>query len=158
MANWGEVAKADPELTEFGRALIEQFGIAFLATVRKDGSPRIHPVCPMIIQDQLLVGITATSAKRRDLCRDGRYVLHALPGPNDAEFFVRGHAVQINNADTLAVINMIVSANALATQVDIFFELDIELAYLTVYAVCENLGQPVLKSTRRHWPKAFPCL
>src|SRR2546427_3776074 len=133
MTSWGEVAKVDPELTEFGRELFEEFGIAFLATVRKDGGPRIHPVCPIVVQGHLFVGILATSPKRYDLCRDGRYVLHALPGPNDAEFFIRGHAVQVDNPDTLAMIAAALADNVISTQQDVPFELNIELAYLAVH-------------------------
>jgi len=152
MASWGEVAKADPELVEFGRELFEQFGIAFLATVRKDGGPRIHPVCPMIVQGHLIVGVTITSPKRFDLCDDGRYALHALPGPNDAEFFVRGHAVQVNNPDIQAMVAAAIASNGISTREDTLFELDIELAYLVVYELCENLGQTVLEPIRRQWP------
>ena len=148
MTSWGEVAKADPELTRFGHELFEQFGIAFLATVRKGGGPRLHPVCPMILQGHLFVSITATSWKKHDLCRDGRYVLHALPGPNDAEFFVRGHALQLHDADPSAIVT-----SDIAIGKDILFELDIELASLTVYELCENLDQTSLKPIRRQWSK-----
>ena len=153
MASWGEVAKDDPELTEFGHQLFKQFGIAFLATVRKDGGPRIHPVCPVIVQGYLFVGILAISPKRQDLCRDGRCILHALPGPNDAEFFIRGHALQVHHPDTLAMVSAVVADNMISTGEDILFELDIELAYLAAYEVCENLDQASLKRTRRQWPK-----
>ena len=152
MASWGEVAKGEPELTKFGHQLFEQFGIAFLATVRKDGGPRIHPVCPLIVQERLFVGIMAISPKRLDLCRDGRYVLHALPGPNDAEFFVRGHALPVHQPDILDMVSSAVADNVTSTG-DIFFEFDIELAYLAVYEVCENRDQTSLKQIRRQWPK-----
>lgn len=32
----------------------------------------------------------ATSPKYRDLQRDGRYLIHAMPGPDDTEFQVAG--------------------------------------------------------------------
>jgi hypothetical protein len=74
MVTWKEFAVAAPELARAGRALIHQFqvGLAFLATVRKDGGPRLHPVCPVFSEDRLFVLITAESPKRRDLLRDGR--------------------------------------------------------------------------------------
>ncbi|HJT58451.1 MAG TPA: hypothetical protein VJ761_18235 [Ktedonobacteraceae bacterium] len=157
MASWGEVAKADCELVEFGRELFEQFGIAFLGTVRKDGGPRIHPVCPMIVQGHLIVGIAITSPKRFDLCNNGRYVLHALPGPNDAEFFVRGHAVQVNNPDIQAIVAAVVANAGVAIREDTLFELDIELAHLVVYELCENPGQAGLVPRRRQWKSFSPC-
>ena len=50
MVTWKEFAGAQPELAETGRSLLLQFGVglAFLATVRKDGAPRLHPVCPVL--------------------------------------------------------------------------------------------------------------
>ena len=44
MVTWNELAAAEPELAETGRSLLCQFGVglAFLATVRKDGAPN-HP-------------------------------------------------------------------------------------------------------------------
>jgi hypothetical protein len=152
MTSWGEVARADPELTSFGHELFEQFGIAFLATVRKDGGPRLHPVCPMILQGHLFVSITATSRKMHDLSRDGRYILHALPGSNDAEFFVRGHALQVDDPDTLSLVASDLADSTISMGRDVLFELDIELASLTVYEVCENLDQVSLKPIRRQWP------
>jgi hypothetical protein len=48
MVTWHEFVVAEPELAEAGRSLLFQFGVglAFLATVRKDGAPRLHPRAP----------------------------------------------------------------------------------------------------------------
>ncbi len=45
---WGEFEQAQPGLAEAGGALLYQFGVglALLATVRRDGGPRVHPMCP----------------------------------------------------------------------------------------------------------------
>ena len=50
MITWRELAAAEPERAEAGGSLLSQFdvGLAFLATVRKDGAPRLHPVCPVL--------------------------------------------------------------------------------------------------------------
>jgi hypothetical protein len=47
MATWSEFSRSAPEIAELGRKQLLQFGLglAFLATVRKDGGPRLHPVC-----------------------------------------------------------------------------------------------------------------
>jgi hypothetical protein len=42
---WADLASSDPELAEAGAARPSR-GFAFLATTRRDGSPRIHPVSP----------------------------------------------------------------------------------------------------------------
>ena len=63
MVTWKEFAAAQPDLAEAGRSLLFQFkvGLAFLATVRKDGAPRLHPVCPVVSNDRLFVLVTPTS-------------------------------------------------------------------------------------------------
>jgi hypothetical protein len=47
MVTWHEFAAAEPELAEAGRWLLFQVGVglAFLATVRKDGAPRGGKTC-----------------------------------------------------------------------------------------------------------------
>ena len=54
--SWAEFARARPDLAEAGRRLLYQFGVGlgFLATVRPDGSPRLHPMCPLVTEDALV--------------------------------------------------------------------------------------------------------
>lgn len=82
MASWRELAEARPDLVEAGYELFYQFGVglAYLATVRSDGGPRLHPMCP-IIDDEGLYGLLIPSPKRDDLKRDGRYAMHSYPFP-----------------------------------------------------------------------------
>lgn len=153
MAGWGEVAKVEPELMQHGYELFQLFGIAFLATIRQDGGPRLHPVCPFCVEERLFVGIAPESRKRRDLSRDGRYALHALPGPNDMEFFVRGSAIQVDDLPTLAKIAALQKCekDLNGSGNDVFFELDIEIACLRVYTICENLDTPELRAEQKLW-------
>jgi hypothetical protein len=94
MAKWGELARTRPDLANAGKALLYQFGVglAFLATVRKDGGPRTHPVCPLIT-DEGIYAFIIPSPKRSDLQRDGRYALHSFPCPdNEDAFYLTGTA------------------------------------------------------------------
>src|SRR5436190_17929180 len=45
MASWSEFAAAQPPLAAAIRALVHQYGpgLGYLATVRSDGGPRVHP-------------------------------------------------------------------------------------------------------------------
>jgi hypothetical protein len=54
MVTWKEFAAAEPDLAENRGSLLFQFkvGLAFLATVRRDGAPRLHPVCPVLSDDR----------------------------------------------------------------------------------------------------------
>lgn len=94
MLTWGDFRQARPDLADAGRGLLYQFGVglAFLATVRPDGGPRIHPICPVIVGDGLY-GLLVPSPKRRDLINDGRYAMHAFPADdNEDAFFLTGRA------------------------------------------------------------------
>ena len=94
MVTWKDFAAAAPDLAQAGRALLNQFGVglAFLATVRRDGAPRLHPVCPVLSGDRLSVLVTLASPKHGDLLRDGRYALQTFPEPKpgSAEFYLAG--------------------------------------------------------------------
>jgi hypothetical protein len=94
--SWEEFTEQSPEAAALGARILAKYGIAYLATIRRSGAPRVHPVCPVVLDGKLLVGIIASSPKRYDLDRDGRYVLHALPGPNDAEFALSGVARRLS--------------------------------------------------------------
>src|SRR3954470_25069112 len=94
MASWSEFAVLVPELAASVQALIHQYGPGFgyLATVRADGAPRVHPVSPVIIGGGLYCFII-DSPKRRDLDRDGRYALHSFPPEhNNDEACLSGRA------------------------------------------------------------------
>jgi hypothetical protein len=108
MVSWQGFAAAAPELAQVGRGLLTQFGVglAFLATVRRDGAPRLHPVCPVLSDERLFVLITPESPKRNDLLRDGRYALQTFPQPKAGsdEFYVAGRARLVDDAAARAAI------------------------------------------------------
>ena len=94
MASWSEFAADEPRLADGIRALLQQYGPGFgyLATVRADGGPRVHPVSP-VITDEGLFCFIIDSPKRRDLERDGRYALHSFPPEeSDDEAYLAGRA------------------------------------------------------------------
>ena len=94
MASWSEFTNAAPSLAAAIRAALHQYGagLGYLATIRPDGGPRIHPVSPAVVGGGLYCCLLDTP-KRRDLERDGRYALHAFPAEEtDDEASVRGSA------------------------------------------------------------------
>lgn len=106
MASWADLEIAAPELAAEGRRLFYQFGVGlgFLATVRKDGGPRLHPICPIVAEGGLYAFIIP-SPKRDDLRRDGRYAMHSFPPEEvEDEFYVTGRAVEIVDAGVFAAI------------------------------------------------------
>lgn len=96
MARWADLEAAEPEMAEAGRALVYQFGVGlgFIATIRKDGGPRLHPICLVVGEGGLFAFIEDTP-KRRDLERDGRIAVHTFPPEKvDDEFYVTGTVVR----------------------------------------------------------------
>ena len=88
MATWAEFETSQPGLAEAGRALLYQFGVglAFLATVRRDGGPRVHPMCP-IIEAGGMYAFIVPGPKQADLHRDGRFALHSFPCEDSEDAF-----------------------------------------------------------------------
>jgi hypothetical protein len=131
--SWQALAEGNKELAEFG---LERFAsrVAYLATIRKDGSPRVHPVTPLVGDGHLFIFMEPTSPKGHDLQRDGRYAMHASvedESGGKGEFFVTGHATFIDNPDLRAI----ATSHATYAPNDryILFELSIEAAFSTVY-------------------------
>ncbi len=92
--SWGHFDKSAPDMANDGAKLLAG-KIAFLATIKADGSPRIHPVRPFIGAGYLFIFIDQASPKGDDLRREGRFALHCsvseTNGPS-GEFVVTGSA------------------------------------------------------------------
>ena len=145
MAAWQDFEVAAPALAEAGRRLFGKH-YAYLATVTARGAPRVHPVTPILSQGLLFVSVAADSPKRRDLDRDGRFAMHALPGPDDEEFYLTGTARCEQAPDVKAQAH----ADAVFTPrgSDPLFEFDIEVCLWSRWV---NVGQPGTYPERRIW-------
>ena len=155
MVTWKEFATAEPDLAGVGRSLLFQFrvGLAFLATVRNDGAPRLHPVCPVLSNDRLFVLITPTSPKRHDLLRDGRYALQSFPQPKPGsdEFFVAGNAVLVD--DPAARADILRDAKHMADASKTAFQLWIDRVMHTRW---EDVLTPQMRPVHRKWRAPAP--
>jgi hypothetical protein len=98
MISWCEFADLQPVVARLGKAMLfgHDVGLGFLATVRPDGGPRVHPTCPLATDDGLF-GFIVPGPKLHDLRRDPRYSLHSetFPPPNhDDAFCVTGEIIE----------------------------------------------------------------
>jgi hypothetical protein len=154
MATWREFGSANPDMAARGAALLYQHGIGlgYLATVRKDGGPRVHPFCPILVGDGLygtgLFGLIAPSPKQGDLLRDRRFALHTFPVPDrDDEFYLTGCAIHRDDrllADKVRA--SFLASGGTSSADEILFEFDIEHALLATY---KKRGEP------NSWPPIY---
>ena len=101
MTTWRAFQEQRPDLAGAGRDLLYQVGVglAFLATVRPDGGPRLNPMCPVLADDRVFAFIVP-GPKCRDLERDGRYAMHSFPcDDNEDAFMLTGDATRITDGE-----------------------------------------------------------
>jgi hypothetical protein len=72
---WGEFARRQPDLASFGRSRLTD-APAYLATLRKSGAPRVHPVTPIFTESGLHLFMEPTSPKGRDIRERETFALH----------------------------------------------------------------------------------
>jgi hypothetical protein len=147
VATWAEFQLSAPQLATKGRALLYQYGapLGYIATVRPDGGPRVHPFCPIIAEGGLWAFILRHSPKGADLRRDPRFALHAFsPTDVDDEFFVRGRA---EPADATADLKETIIAAAVPATVgadeEQLFQLHLDRVLLATY------------THRGQWPPSY---
>ena len=129
MATWSDLQRQAPEIADAGYRLIYQFtvGLGYLGTVRKDGGPRIHPVCPTVHEGGLYLFIGNQSPKKQDLLRDPRYALHTFsPEDRDDEFYITGTAIPRYSDEERAGPLATYLATGATTQNDTMFELHLD--------------------------------
>src|SRR5512143_289782 len=102
---WKILEDQQPELAAFGAERLNG-QVAYLATVRKDGSPRVHPMTTIIGEGHLFVFMEPTSPKGHDLERDGHYAMHC--GISDTsgesgEFVLTGRAHRVDDPNLRAL-------------------------------------------------------
>lgn len=144
--SWKELAAGAPQMAEFGAKRFAS-GVAYLATVKKDGGPRVHPVTPIIGEGRLFLFMEPTSPKGHDLQRDGRYALHcsvADSGGGQGEFLITGTAEFTESGDDRAVAVKAASYNPADRY--ILFELSVDTAFATEY---DDDGTPI----RARWQR-----
>jgi hypothetical protein len=143
--SWGEFARREPELAKFGADRLTA-APAYLATIRRSGTPRVHPVTPIFSADGLFLFMEPTSPKGRDLRERGWFALHNGV-PDDAgtggEFYLSGFGLVTEDIDVWS--RVADSASYDPADRYILFEFRLSEAH------CNGYGDVPLPSTKR-WP------
>jgi Pyridoxamine 5'-phosphate oxidase len=170
VSTWAEFAADAPELAAVAGRLwpgvialdggdrvpsgAPSFAVAYLATVRRDGAPRLHPFCPIIAGGRMFAAIPRSSPKGHDLRRDPRCVIHAMPGPDDDELRIRATATEVSaDNETTALVRNVVARSGVggmieSTSHDPLFEFDLESVDVATWV---DVGQPGTHAVRRQW-------
>ena len=153
MKSWMEFESEVPTLAQLGKRMLFRpdtcVGYAFLATLRKDGAPRLHPISLVFALDRVFVLIPPTSPKCADLLRDGRFALQAFPPPqNEAgeEFYLSGAAACIQ--DSAVRLSILAETSVHVEENEVLLELMLERA---MYTRLEQLGTPKEHSRHLIW-------
>ncbi|MGN5631989.1 pyridoxamine 5'-phosphate oxidase family protein [Streptomyces sp. AC154] len=104
--SWADFRTAEPEFADTVRRRFEQYKHHVLATLRKDGSPRVTGLEVEFRLDEPFLGMMPNSRKALDLLRDPRFAVHANPGPDaemaDGDARISGRAVEVTDPEVLA--------------------------------------------------------
>ncbi|WP_327676471.1 pyridoxamine 5'-phosphate oxidase family protein [Kitasatospora sp. NBC_00458] len=98
MATWQDFEHEAPDLAPAVRARFEANKHHVLATLRRDGSPRVSGTEVDFIGADLMLGSMDGAVKALDLRRDARFALHSNPSDEtlaDGDSKVSGRAVEV---------------------------------------------------------------
>ena len=104
MATWSDVVRDAPE---FAKAVQERFDAhrhKTLATLRRDGGPRISGIEVTFADGELWLGMMYGSRKASDLLHDSRLALHSAtvdPKMADGDAKIAGRAVEVTDHATV---------------------------------------------------------
>lgn len=107
MTSWREFAVAEPDFADRVRRLFTVQKHMTLATLRRDGSPRMSGTEASFGEEELRLGMMPGSRKAVDVLRDPRLALHSPtvdPPPDDPSAWggdakIAGRAVELVNEE-----------------------------------------------------------
>ncbi|MEX2254196.1 MAG: pyridoxamine 5'-phosphate oxidase family protein [Acidimicrobiia bacterium] len=104
MSTWGEVRAAAPELAAAVRACFDAHVHKVIATLRRDGAPRVSGTEATFDDDEIWLGMMLDSMKVRDLQRDPRFALHSAtadPKMQGGDAKLGGRAIEVLDEATI---------------------------------------------------------
>jgi Pyridoxamine 5'-phosphate oxidase len=108
MPPWSTVEREAPELTALARGFLDAFTHKTLATLRRDGSPRISGTELAFADGELWLGSMWRAVKALDLWRDPRFAVHsgsADPPAWRGDAKLAGRLEEITDPEVVARIN-----------------------------------------------------
>ena len=119
---WMNFEEVEPEFASSLRDRFESHRHAVMATLRRDGAPRLSGMEAPIRDDHLWLAMDTSSRKADDLRRDPRFSLHSAPDHEDlllgdariegravgaldeeVDLFIKGHRFPIEDESSIAL-------------------------------------------------------
>jgi hypothetical protein len=92
---WHDLQDQQPRLGGIAQDRLIGPGVLLVVTIRKDGTPRLSPVEPFVLDGDLWLSMMLGSRKAADLGRDPRLLVHSIvsgPDGEEGEVKLRGTA------------------------------------------------------------------
>jgi len=130
--HWNDFEDHQPRLAARARERLVGPGVLLVVSLRADGTPRLSPVEPYVLDGRLLLSMLWDSHKARDLQRDPRLLVHSVVTGRDGgegELKLRGRAVEVSDRELQGHYAAAVSADlGWSPEVGSFhlFEVDVE--------------------------------
>lgn len=105
MARWIDVERQAPELSARARRILDVHVNKTLATLRRDGSPRVSAIEIEFVDGEVMMGSMWRAVKALDLRRDPRFALHAAFGSELGDAKLAGRVEEIVDPERIALIN-----------------------------------------------------
>jgi Pyridoxamine 5'-phosphate oxidase len=102
MASWSEVEAEAPELAARAKRIFDAHIHKTIATLRRDGSPRISGIELEFRDGELWIGSMLRAVKALDLRRDPRFALHSASGDPpewEADAKIAGRAEEVTKPE-----------------------------------------------------------
>jgi hypothetical protein len=110
---WREFGAACPEIASLGEERLRARELCLVGTLRRNGWPRISPVEPEFVGEELMLGMMWRSPKALDLLRDPRLVVHSVVSDRsgaEGDFKLYGRVVPVDDAERRAAYRAAVKA------------------------------------------------
>ena len=104
MATWGEVTTEAPDLAAAAQACFDAHVHKVIATLRRDGSPRVSGTEAVFWDGEVWLGMMPGSVKALDVLRDPRFALHSAtvdPEMAGGDAKLSGRAVEVTDPATV---------------------------------------------------------
>jgi Pyridoxamine 5'-phosphate oxidase len=102
---WHDLGQSEPRFAALARERLVDPGVLLVVSIRRDGSPRLSPVEPLVLDGDLWLSMLWQSRKAADLRRDDRVLVHSIVTSRDGgdgELKLRGRALPVDDLDVRA--------------------------------------------------------